>query len=175
MADGVEVKIEGLKPVLDKMHGLTPRLRAKGARSAMRKAANIVRDAALANARRINDAATAEDISKNIAVRFSSRTLKRSGDLLFRVGVQGGAKQYSNTKDNVRKRRAGKTYKTGGDKSNPGGDTFYWRFVEFGTSRARAHPFMQPALAQNVNSAIDTAAVELEKAIDKIMKKQAQP
>jgi HK97 gp10 family phage protein len=167
MADSIQFQLSGLDAVLTKMRGLAPDLRAKGARSAMRKAANLVRDAAVVNAQRIDDPETKESIAKNIVVRFSSRTLKTTGDVMMRVGVLGGARPYSNTRENVRKRRVGKTYKTGGDKGNPGGDTFYWRFVEFGTSRTAAKPFMRPALEQNIETATSAATTELSRSIDR--------
>ncbi|WP_374987639.1 HK97-gp10 family putative phage morphogenesis protein, partial [Klebsiella pneumoniae] len=79
-------------------------------------------------------------------VSFSSKAFRRTGDPTFRVGVMGGARQYANTKANVRKGRAGKSYNTAGDKGNPGGDTWYWRFLEFGTEHAAARPIIRPAL-----------------------------
>ena len=175
MADRLEFKLTGLEPALAKMRGLTPALRAKGARTAMRKAAGPVRDAAIANAQRINDPLTSEEIAKNIVVRFSSRMLKRTGDIMMRVGVLGGAKQYGQTRENVRKQRVGKTYATGGSKANPGGDTFYWRFKEFGTSRMQATPFMRPALVNNIDNATSIATAELNRQIDKIVQKQGAP
>jgi hypothetical protein len=71
---------------------------------------------------RIDDPTTAEVIAKNVSVRWSSKRFNSTGDLAFRVGVLGGARQYGNTKENVRKGRVGASYKTGGDKGNPGGD-----------------------------------------------------
>jgi HK97 gp10 family phage protein len=159
-----EFKIEGLDPILAKMRALGPSLSAKGARTAMRKAANVVRDAAKANAAALDDPTTQNRIADNVAVQFASRTLKRTGDVMFRVGVRGGARQYSNTRENRGKQRVGKAYATGGS-------TFYWRFLEFGTSKMAARPFLRPALAENVDKATNVAVAELNKALDRAAKK----
>ena len=159
-----EFQIQGLDAVLAKMRALGPGLSAKGARTAMRKAANVVRDAAKANAAKLDDPSTPNRIADNVAVQFASKTLKRTGDIMFRVGVRGGARQYSNTSENRGKSRVGKSYATGGS-------TFYWRFLEFGTSKMAARPFMRPALSENVGKAAEVAVVELNKAIDRLAKK----
>lgn len=159
-----EFQIQGLDDVLVRMRALGPKLAAKGARTAMRKAANVVRDAAKANAAKLDDPTTPNRIADNVAVQFSAKTLKTAGDVMFRVGIRGGAKQYSNTRENRGKARVGKEYKTGGS-------TFYWRFLEFGTSKIRARPFLRPALAENVDKATEVAVVELNKALDRLAAK----
>lgn len=169
MAD--QFKIKGLDAVLRKMRSLAPELQKKGLRTAVRKGANIVKKAAVENASRIDDPKTAENIGKNIAVQFASRTSKRIGGIAFRVGVRGGSQQYATTKESVRKGRAGKSYKTGGSKANPGGDTWYWRLVEFGTSRTKAQPFLRPALENNVEKVTQTIVETLDQEIDKIVAK----
>ncbi|MEF5353596.1 HK97-gp10 family putative phage morphogenesis protein, partial [Escherichia coli] len=146
MADGVEVNLTGLDSVLGKLDAVSQVTRDKSGRAALRKAANVIRDRARNNAARVDDPLTKEAIYKNIVVSFSSKAFRRTGDPTFRVGVMGGARQYANTKANVRKGRAGKSYNTAGDKGNPGGDTWYWRFLEFGTEHAAAKPVLRPAI-----------------------------
>lgn len=159
-----EFKIHGLDGVLRNMRAIGPQLSAKGARTAMRKAANVVRDAAKANAARLDRPETPNRIADNVAVQFASKRLKQTGDVMFRVGVRGGARQYSNTRENRGSGRVGKTYATGGS-------TFYWRFLEFGTSKMPARPFLRPALEHNVEKVTNVAVTELKKAIDKIVAK----
>lgn len=170
----IDFKITGLDEALESLKRFPEEMQRKGIRFAMRKAANLVRDAAVSNAEKIDDPETSESIAKNINVRFSTRTFKRTGDVAFRVGVMGGSRQYGNTKENARKGRAGKSYATGGDKGNPGGDTWYWRLVEFGTKNAPANPFLRPALSQNTDAAISMAASEMNKWIDRNLKKIAK-
>ena len=54
-------------------------------------------------------------------------------------------------------------------KGLPGGDTFYWRFVEFGTKYVAARPFMRPAFDQNTQTATDATAVELSAGLDRLL------
>ena len=167
MADSVEVSLTGIESLLGKMDAVSEVTRNKAGRFALRKAANIIRDRARSNASRVDDPLTKEAIHKNIVASFSSKQFRRTGDLAFRVGVMGGARQYANTKANVRKGRAGRTYKTAGDKGNPGGDTWYWRFLEFGTEHAAAKPVLRPAMNGVDNAVISIFAEEMEKAIDR--------
>lgn len=170
MADSVEVSLTGLESLLGKMEAVSEVTRNKAGRFALRKAANIIRDRARSNASRVDDPLTKEAIHKNIVASFSSKQFRRTGDLAFRVGVMGGARQYANTKANVRKGRAGRTYKTAGDKGNPGGDTWYWRFLEFGTEHASAKPVLRPAMNGVDNAVISVFAEEMEKAIDRAIR-----
>lgn len=171
MAD-IEFQLTGLDAVLKKMRALPVDVRMKGARFAGRKAANVIRDAAVERASQLNDPATKEEIAKNIVVRFSRQRFRRTGDVAFRVGVLGGARQYGNTRENVRKRRAGKTYATDGSSVNPGGDTFYWRFLEFGTQRMAARPFMRPALSENTEAATTEFTSQLNRWLDRYFSRQ---
>ena len=45
---------------------------------------------------------------------------------------------------------------------------FYWHFIEYGTSRMAATPFLRPAFEQNVELAIQLFSEELAKRIDKL-------
>lgn len=155
MADGVTFSIIGLDPLLAKLDGLKSETKLRGGRFALRKAAQLIRDAARENAKRLDDSATPEDIAANITERWNGRRFKRTGDLGFRVGVQGGARQIEGS-------------------GAPGGDTFYWRFLEFGTEHIAARPFMRPALANNINAATDVFVREFNKAIDRAIKRAAK-
>ena len=107
-------------------------------------------------ASRIDDPRSAEDIAANIVERWGSRRFKRTGDLMFRVGVMGGA---------------------GGNKEAsafaglPGGDTRHWRQLEFGNSNHDANPFMRPAADQAGQQAVDTFIKEYGKAIDRALRR----
>lgn len=173
MADSVEVNLTGLESLLGKMEAVSEVTRNKAGRSALRKAANIIRDRARSNAARVDDPLTKEAIYKNIVASFSSKQFRRTGDLAFRVGVMGGASQYANTKANVRKGRAGKTFRTLGDKSNLAAIR-YWRFLEFGTEHAAAKPVLRPAMNGVDTAVISVFAEEMEKAIDRAVRRAAK-
>ena len=146
----MEVNLTGAEQLLKRLQALgDENLQRKMARRALRKGAIIFRDAARENARRLDDPQTRESIARNIAIRESRRGGAAAGGVMLRVGVLGGAK---------------KTQGTG----HPGGDTFYWRFLEFGTKKMAAQPFLRPVLAQKAQQATDAVAADLERALDKL-------
>lgn len=173
MAD-IEFKIEGLGPLLGKLEAVTYDVKRKGGRSALRKAAQLIAKAAQQNASIFDDPETKQSIAANIAIRWDGKRFKRNGDLGFRVGVLGGAQEYANTKDNVRAGRVGESHANGGSSKNPGGDTWYWRLLEFGTSKMQAKPFMRRALADNVDAATSAFVAAYSKAIDSAIKRAAK-
>lgn len=161
--------INGLEAVINKLHRIPVEVEKKALPKGMRAGANVVRRAAIANAAAIDSPKTPNrQIYKNIVVQFAPRYSRSIGGVVMRVGVLGGARQYGRTKQNVRLGRVGKSYKTLGDKGNPGGDTWYWRFVEFGVpSRGiPARPFLLPALEHNTGSTMEAITTSLEKSID---------
>lgn len=171
MADGVSYNLNGLPELLGKLEGLQQDIKRKGGRFALRKAAQVIRDQARKNAERVDDPASPENISLNIVERWSGRTFKQTGNMKFRIGVLGGAKAYANTRENVRKGRAGQIYSTGGDSGNPGGDTWHWRLLEFGTEKMRANPIFRPVPQQAGQQAADVFVKEYGKAIDRALRR----
>lgn len=150
----IEVKFEGVEKLSKRLESIESDLKKKGGRFALRKAANLVRDDAKRRAREVNNTASKESIADNIAVRWSTRRFKRTGDLMFRVGVLGGARQGS------------------GNDGNPGGDTFHWRFVEFGSEHNNpARPFMRPALSENIDKVIAEFVRQYDRALDRALRK----
>lgn len=164
MSDGVEFQITGLDEVLRKMKKLPLELRKKAARVAGRKGANVIARAVKANAKALDRPETPNNISANVKVQFASRVFRQTGDIQFRVGIAGGAKQYADNRLNRRQGRVGKAY-------NTGGSTFYWRFLEFGTQHAPARPFMRPAMEASINPATEAVVTEMGKQIDKLVAK----
>lgn len=181
MAGRVQVTMRGVVELNKKLELIAYETRYKGGRSALRKAADVVAAQARINAAAINDPMTAEEISKNITVRFSPKTFESTGNLKFRVGILGGARAPEGSKQaratERRRRRTGAASLTemgeiaGKGKANPGGDTFHWRFVEFGTEKAQAQPFMRPALSEKAQNATDRFVGEYDKVIDRAIKK----
>ena len=120
---------------------------------------------------------TSKDISKNIVSQFAGKTARRNGNIMYRIGVLGGAQSPDTAKK--KRRRKGRASLaelgeiSGKGKNNPGGDTFYWRFVEFGTERAPSHPFLLPALEDNADDAITRFQRSLNRWLDKYEKTQS--
>ncbi|SUO95260.1 HK97-gp10 family putative phage morphogenesis protein [Suttonella ornithocola] len=155
MADGVEMRLHGLEALREKLEAFTDEKRARriytaASRNAMKETRKKVKQ----NAARIDDPRTPENISANIATKVNSKHFTRNGNIYARVGVTGGAQKG----------------KGGGGK---GGDTYYWRFLEFGTSKMPARPFIRPAMdADQITGAY---ASELSKAIEREIKKYGAP
>ncbi|EMQ6635462.1 HK97 gp10 family phage protein [Acinetobacter baumannii] len=140
--------IHGLEPALRKMQAIGNEKTVKRiARKAMRQAMNIARDEARQKVKRLDDPTTPEKIWKEIVVQNGRSRNKNT--LVMRVGVRGGARiPYTNNAQNRRSGRVGKTYQTDGR-------VFYWRFLELGTSRQPATPFLRPALYENIEQITD--------------------
>lgn len=140
--------IHGLEPALRKMRAIGNEKTVKRiARKAMRQAMNIVRDEARQNVKRLDDPTTPEKIWKEIVVQNGRSRNKNT--LVMRVGVRGGAQiPYTNNAQNRRAGRVGKTYQSDGR-------VFYWRFLELGTSKQPATPFLRPALYENIEQVTD--------------------
>ena len=146
---GVEVEITGLDDVVNRLQRLANPRRTKSiARKAARQAMNIVRDAARNNAKAIDDPDTREKIWKNISVAAGKS--KNKDVIVMRVGIRGGASYSNPTPPNT-----------------SGGDTRYWRFLEIGTSKMPATPFMRPALANNIQKVTDKFAESFSLELDK--------
>lgn len=141
----VTTSITGTEVIVRRLRQLPERVGRNAMRRALRKGANVIRDIARTNAKNLDDNLTREAIWKNIATQGGGRRMeKRVGGPAMRVGVLGGAKQ-------------GK-----GDPSAPGGDTFYWRFLEFGTSEIAARPFFRPAIAAGAEKAVSTIVEDMQ-------------
>lgn len=152
----ISVNVQGLAEIERKLKLLPERVGNNAMRRALRKGANVIRDAARANAKRIDDPETREMIWKNIAVAGGGRRReKQAGGPMMRVGVRGGARPL----------------KKGTDTGLPGGNTTHWRFVEFGTSQARAQPFMRPAAASSAGAAYQAFAAAAPAELDKELRK----
>ena len=156
----VQFKIDGLDSISDKLQKLGSQKVAKRiARKAARQAMNIVRDAARQNAKALDDPITPNKIFKEIVTQGGKTRDKNA--ISMRVGVRGGAKvPYTNNSANRRSGKAGKSYITDGR-------VFYFRFLEFGTSRQPATPFLRPALANNIQQVTskftEVFSIELDK------------
>ncbi len=149
----VEFNIEGLEEVQEKLERLAnPRLIKNAARRSARKAMAIVRDAARANAKTLDDPQTAEKIWKNIAI--AAGKTRNPNEVIMRVGVRGGA-SFSNPNP----------------PKTSGGDTRHFRWVEFGSANNPPTPFLRPALQNNIQAVTNSFAENFNKEIDKELAK----
>lgn len=148
------MEIKGVDEILAKMAKLENKAIRNAMRRALRKGAKPMRDAARANAKQIDDPETREQIAKNIAIAAAgAKREQEAGGPMVRVGVQGGARP------------------TSGDNGAPGGNTTYWRFVEFGTSKMKAEPFLRPAGASKAGEALEITSAAMQTELDKELAK----
>ncbi|PTL88861.1 hypothetical protein C6W88_15595 [Halomonas litopenaei] len=146
MAD-LSFNLSGVDEALAKMKQVEALPKKKATRFALRKAANLVRDRAKDGALRIDDPQTANSIAENVVVRFDSQYFRQHGDLKMSVGVRGGSTSKAK------------------NANNPGGDTYYWRFKEFGTEKMGADPFMRPAMQESIEPATNEFLRQFDKAL----------
>jgi HK97 gp10 family phage protein len=152
----IEVQIEGLADLVATMQQLPDKLRKRALRNSLAAGARVVRDAA--RAKRRADSATSSilntssvpwrhgTVEKAISVRTSKES-RRAGD----VGV------FVNVKP---------VHPGGRDDPN---DPFYWRWLEFGSTRmGRPYkPFLKPA-ANMLSQALDVFTAEFGKQLQKL-------
>lgn len=158
----VTTSITGADEIVRKLKLMPERIGRNAMRRSLRKGANVIRDIARANAKALDDPITKyNQIWKNIVVQGGGRRREKTeGGPLMRVGVLGGARDYS---------AYGEIQARG--KGNPGGDTWYWRLVEFGTSEFSAKPFMRPAISAGADKAFNVVIASMQKEMDKELRK----
>ena len=145
--------IKGLEELRERLRLIPEDMGRRGFKSALRKAALVIAEEARARAESINDPQTGRSISANVGVRFGSRYSKSTGDLMYRVGIQGGAR----VKD--------------GKDTSAGAPTPHWRLIEFGTYKMAARPFFRPAMSAKAQQAFDTFATEADAALARAAKR----
>jgi len=125
MADWVTYNLKGADALSAKFKGLTEEMRRNVVTPAAKDAMDIVLIDAKDRASRIDDPETANFIPANLAMVERKALGEELGAVVISVGVR------------MRK------------KGQKGGNTFYWWWVELGTEKNRAKPFLRPALANN--------------------------
>lgn len=168
MADGLKHRISGLDTTIDRMSRFPEKMQKRVATKAARKGANILRDAARKRARAIDDPSTNTSIAKNIVSQNASKLGRENGGVAMRVGVLGGARSYADTRANRRSGKAGQTYAVDGSSTNPGGDTWYWRLLEFGTEHMRPRPIFRPAMIESQQLVFSTIASEFSQQLNQL-------
>lgn len=144
--------VQGLDDFDLRMLNLKVSLQKKIIRKAARRAMIPVRDDARIAAKALDDAETPNAIWKNIAIVPQKNPDPNTVGMM--VGVRGGAQSKSGKKE------------LGSTAGRPGGDTWYWRLVEFGTSHSAAFPFMRQSFRKNLSNVESQFADEVSTGID---------
>jgi HK97 gp10 family phage protein len=154
------IKVEGLEALGKRLQTLSNDVAKKAARAATQAAATIVRKGAQRNIKALGLVDTGNMMAA-VGVQRSKRTRLTSE---HRVGVKSGRGSrggdlIGGRTEDVRAAKAG----TG----KLGVDAYYWRFLELGTVKRGATPFLGPALADNQVEAIEAMKRKLKERIDK--------
>ncbi len=161
------VTISGLQELNANLHRLRDEVQKKITRASVASGAKIIREQAVTNSLpsvrtgRLRDAIGARRMTKTSHEGFEQ----------WAVGVFKGRtlKQYANNLSNRRSGRAsfvpGKTLSF-----ETQGPAYYWKFVEFGTVKMAAKPFLRPAFAAKQAEAANKIMEELRERIEKAAK-----
>lgn len=149
------VRVEGLSQLQKAMQDLGRKTSNRIAVQAMRKGGAIVRDKARANA---------PVLTENTPYRRAG-TLRKAIQARTKIGKNGQTNTYVLVKGLSTKQILKFKGKTGKDSAYNPRDPFYWRFVEFGTSKMAARPFMRPAFEQSKEKAANVIIQSLKDGI----------
>lgn len=158
MARSETVQIKGLRELAKALNELPDRVARNGLRVAVYAAAKVVRDEAKHKA-----PIAAQALGPN---QPPPGTLKRSVIMKQIPELSGRTRQTFFVMV-----RHGKKYRKQGKKGNLSQDAWYWRFVEFGTRKMNARPFLRPALEAKRHEAVHAMKERLALRIEEEAKK----
>lgn len=157
MADEINLSVGGIDELKRALAAVPEKLRRKGLLKALRSAGKVVQGAARQAAPVLQQAVpyrTRGLVKRKISVR-TSKFAKQAGDVGVFVGVRPAAGA---------KFRAGKQVRaTARGKDSPL-DPYYWRWLEFGTKKMQARPF----LSTGGNKLDEALGVFMDQATDEI-------
>jgi HK97 gp10 family phage protein len=156
----ITATIRGLPDLREALRSIPDKLRKRALRNALAAGARIIRD----DARRATPVLSASDaikapfrtpglVRKQIVVR-TSKVARRRGDVGVFVNVKPAKKGLRGAKSKV--------------------DPFYWRWLEFGSKKLAATPFLQPA-ADRLPEALEVFKRKLAAAVVTLNNKGQTP
>jgi len=160
----IEVKVEGLDELLQNLKTLAVEVQDKEVKGMVFVGARAVRDLAKGYLVNVHGAVDTGSLRDGIRVGFD------------RQNSSAVQKSYNVFVTNRVKKRAGVKYR----KSRKGSavsekmkfqSLYYWRFLEFGTAKMRARPFLRPALDENKELVLGFMRERLEKGITRQARK----
>jgi HK97 gp10 family phage protein len=151
----IGVKVSGLAELQKALNDLPIQVQGRPLKAAVSAAAKVIQDEAIKRAPQ----GETGNLRKAI-YRTRSRSGSAIGKETYLVAVRKGKATYADTTKNRRLRRVGKKYTTAGE-------AYYWRFLEFGTSKMPAKPFLRPAFESQKERALEVLQRKLGDAIMK--------
>ena len=166
MASGIkfDIKVEGMQDVLATLKLLPQKIQGKPMRAALRSGAGITRrKAANTTAWYSHSGFLRESI-----VTYGVKKNEHEYTEQVRVGVLRRRRKKPGKKlaaaMQTRRRRTTKNIVT----------PYYWQYLEFGTSRMAARPFLRPAFESTKNAALQRIKLRLRTEIEKTALKLAK-
>ena len=153
MAKFESVQVQGLDQLAKALRELPQRVARNGLRAAVYAGAKVIRDEA-----KLHAPVATGNLGAN---QPPPGTLKRSVIMKQIPELSGAQKQtfYVTV-------RHGKTYRKQAKKGNLSQDAWYWRFVEFGTVKMSARPFLRPAFDMKKHEAVTAIKTRLAQRIE---------
>ena len=153
MAKFESVQVQGLDQLAKALRELPQRVARNGLRAAVYAGAKVIRDEA-----KLQAPVATGDLGAN---QPPPGTLKRSVIMKQIPELSGAQKQTFFVTV-----RHGKKYRKQGKKGNLSQDAWYWRFVEFGTVKMSARPFLRPAFDMKKHEAVTVIKNRLAQRIE---------
>ena len=148
-----EIEVKGLRELGEALKNFGPVLAKKYLRRATYEAAKVIEADAESRA-----PVRTGTLKSKIAI-FRRKSDENSA--MYAVGVRP-VKLSRKVKKVLRILR-----KANGTRTSIDGDAFYWRFLEFGTAKMAARPFLRPAFEAQKAAAIDAFAKSLADGVEK--------
>lgn len=171
-----DVEIKGLSELLAAMKQLPEEIKGKVLALAVLKQAQKIRGAAKDNLRGKTGFWTTGLTER--AIRVFKDKQNSPERAIYKVGVSMNVKGPRKYKY---KRAAGMRFWSSWTiptaertVENVNWPPFWWRFLEFGTSKMQAKPFLRPAFDNNVTACAESIKTDLAKAIDRAAAKLAK-
>lgn len=144
-----KLDFSGLLDISSDLNALSKAENGRVLRNATRSAATIIKDEAVRRAPKRTG-----KLAKNIVV-LTQRS--RNGDIASGVHIRGRNPRTGNSDNKL--------------KTKDSRNAFYWRFVEIGTSKMAAVPFIRPAYDARQEEAVKVAFDTANRAIDEALTK----
>jgi len=157
-------QIKGLEELKKRLEALPKELQDKPFKASLRAAGKVLQQEIVASAPFDGETPDGVHINENIQVG-RSRSKSGPGVETFTVGVRYGKSEYKNTALNRRLKRVGRKFKTEGA-------AWYWKLIEFGTSRIAKQPFIRPALQRSRRAMVEAFTKTLAKGIARMEKRK---
>lgn len=169
--DNGVVKLQGFDALAEKLRAVPGAMRKKVIRNALAAGARPVRDVARQHAPVLSKSVpyrTAGLVRKSIVVR-TSKAAKQAGDVGVFINVRPakGAK-FKTINGSVLGLKISQRVQTRASLRGARSpvDPFYWRFLEFGTAKMAARPFLRPA-ARQLSIALPVIQATLKRWVEK--------